>query len=402
MKEKYLADRKILTDEAQILINEGKMEAFEAKTKEIETLDTTFENASKAQANLNALAGKAPINNGLMQGGQTMSNDIIVPTYEDTTGTKEYRAAFMNFCKTGAVDVKMLNLDTQTTIAEAGALIPVTIMKELLQKMTAYGQIFARVRKLNVKGGVNFPILSLKPTASWITETTPTERGKVTANTSLSFSYFGLECKIAISLLAETVTLDGFENTVVDLILEAMIKACETSVIKGVGTTEPLGILNDVRVPAAQIITLTAADVGDWGSWKKKVFAKLPLAYRSGGIWVMASGTFEGYIDGMQDANGRPMARVDYGTADAPQERFGGREVVLVEDDIIAPYETAGVGDVFALFFKPSDYGFNTNMQLRMFRWFDNDKNQYVDKAILIADGKLIDANGVVIVKKGA
>jgi hypothetical protein len=41
-------------------------------------------------------------------------------------------------------------------------------------------------------------------------------------------------------------------------------------------------------------------------------------------------------------------------------------------------------------------------MQMQMFRWLDQDKNQWVDKAILIADGKLIDANGVLIIKKGA
>jgi hypothetical protein len=41
-------------------------------------------------------------------------------------------------------------------------------------------------------------------------------------------------------------------------------------------------------------------------------------------------------------------------------------------------------------------------MQLAMYRWLDHDTNQWVDKALLIADGKILDPNGVMIIKKGA
>jgi len=128
----------------------------------------------------------------------------------------------------------------------------------------------------------------------------------------------------------------------------------------------------------------------------------MPLAYKAGAAFFMASGTFEGYIDGMVDANGQPVGRINYGITDGPQERFGGKEVIEVEDDIIAPYDTAAVTDVVAVYCNLKNYGFNSNMQMTMFRYFDHDTNEWIDKAILIADGKLIDPNGVVIVKKGA
>ena len=60
-KEKYLNDRKALLDQAQALIDEGKMEEFEAKKKEVEDLDAKFENEAKAAANLRALADKAVV-----------------------------------------------------------------------------------------------------------------------------------------------------------------------------------------------------------------------------------------------------------------------------------------------------------------------------------------------------
>lgn len=37
-----------------------------------------------------------------------------------------------------------------------------------------------------------------------------------------------------------------------------------------------------------------------------------------------------------------------------------------------------------------------------MYRYTDNDKNEFVDKAILIADGKILDPNGFIVIKKGA
>lgn len=330
-----------------------------------------------------------------------LGKDKDLEEREDKYSTIEYRKAFMTFAKTGVLPAEF-RADAQTAVSDVSAVVPTTIMNEVIRKMTSYGQIFKRIRTLNVQGGVQIPILSLKPTANWINETTPSDRQKVSSNTSVTFSYFGLECKVAVSLLAQTVTLTSFEDTITGLIVEAMIKAIDLAIIKGTGSGQPLGITVDTRVLASQIITVAAADFTKWDSWKKKVFAKIPLSYRAGGSFIMASGTFEGYIDGMVDTTGQPIGRINYGITEGPQERFGGREVILVEDDVIAPYDVAATGDVVAIFCNLKDYGVNSNMQMQMYRWLDQDKNQWIDKAILIADGKLIDPNGVIIIKKGA
>jgi len=319
----------------------------------------------------------------------------------DPYATVEYRTAFMEFARTGRVTPE-LRLDAMTATTDVTAVIPTTILNEVISKITVYGQVFSRVRRLSIRGGVTVPILSLKPTATWITQAAVSDKKKVQANTSVTFAYYGLECKVSTSLLADTVTLVGFENTITDLIVEAMIKAIDQAVISGSGAGGPLGITLDPRVPAAQIVTLTPAEFDAWDGWKKKVFAKMPLAYKAGAAFLMASGTFEAYIDGMVDANGQPIGRINYGITEGAQERFGGKEVILVEDDIIAPYDDAAVTDVVAVYCNLKNYGFNSNMQMTMFRYFDHDTNEWIDKAILIADGKLIDPNGVVIVKKGA
>lgn len=319
----------------------------------------------------------------------------------DPYGTLEYRNAFMAFAKTGEIKPE-LRANATTTTADVSAVIPTTILNEIIKKVTVYGQVFNRVRKLNIKGGVEVPILTLKPTATWIGETPTSDKQKIQANTKLTFSYFGLECKVATSLLADTVSLAGFESVITDLIVEAMIKAIDLAVIKGTGVGQPKGITVDSRIPAAQIVTMTPAEFADWEQWAKKVLAKMPLAYKAGAAFLMASGTFDGYINGMVDDNGQPIGRVNYGITEGPQERFAGKEVIQVEDDVIAPFADAATGDVVAVYCNLKNYGFNSNMQMTMFRYFDHDTNEWVDKAILIADGKLIDPNGVVIVKKAA
>lgn len=315
--------------------------------------------------------------------------------------TMEYRKVFMSFCQTGNLASEYRS-DEFASTADVGAIIPETIMNEVIKKLTSYGQIYNRVRKINIKGGVNVPILSLKPTATWIDENGVSDRKKASVNSKVQFSYFGLECRIATSLLAQVTSLNMFESLITELIVEAMIVAMDKAIISGAGTTQPLGIVNDTRIPASNKITLSPDNFVKWDGWKKKVFAKIPLAYRAGGSFIMAAGTFEGYIDGMTDANGQPIGRINYGITSGPQERFGGREVILVEDDVIKPYESANTGDVVAIFCKLSDYCINSNMEMTMYRWFDHDTNQWVDKAILIADGKILDPNGVIIIKKGA
>ena len=108
------------------------------------------------------------------------------------------------------------------------------------------------------------------------------------------------------------------------------------------------------------------------------------------------------YIDGMVDKNGQPIGRVNYGIADGETYRFGGKEVLTVEDDVIANYDDAKTNDVVGVFVNLKDYAINSNMELKVVKWEDHDTNEIKNKAILICDGKLVDPNGVILIKKGA
>jgi len=101
----------------------------------------------------------------------------------------------------------------------------------------------------------------------------------------------------------------------------------------------------------------------------------------------------------MTDANGQPVARVDYGLNGTIEERFLGREVIAVED-LLPSIDDADEGDVVAILFNPADYMVNSNLQVTYRRYFNEETDEWVHKATMIADGKLADPYGVVLIKK--
>ena len=362
----------------------SELDELEAKVEEVEA----EENGVEEERSFNPLATY-----GQNGGVEEMRN-------MDQHDTMEYRNAFMEYvCRGVAMPMEM-----RTSTADAGAVIPTTIMNEIVQNLESYGEVYSRVRKLNVQGGVNIPILSIKPTATWISAdagSSESEKQKLDAKTSVSFNYYGLECKISQTLLVNVTTIDAFQALFVTLATEAIIKAIEVAIIAGSGAGQMTGITVDARVPSGNKVTMTPTEFTTWDGWKKKVFGKMAKAYRNG-TFIMAQGTFDGYIDGMVDKNGQPIGRVNYGIADGETYRFGGKEVLTVEDDVIANYDDAKTNDVVGVFVNLKDYAINSNMELKVVKWEDHDTNEIKNKAILICDGKLVDPNGVIIIKKGA
>lgn len=375
-----------------------ELAGYESEIQNLTEQRTQLENAAQRRQQL--LSSIAAGTQGVVLDVPGSQRGSQATASTDPYGTMEYRQAFMDYCRTGAIS-PILRTDQVTTTTDISAVVPTTILNEVIRKLGSYGQLYSRVRKTAVQGGMSVPILSIKPVATWITETTKSDRQKLQSNSSVTFNYYGLECKVSQSLIATIVGLESFENTVTDLIVEAMVAKMEEGIVKGTGTGQMLGVTVDARVPATNKVTITAANFGKWDAWKKQVFAKMPITYKAKASFIMAAGTWEGYIDGMVDQNGQPIARVNYGITDGIQERFSGKEVIQVEDNIITPYDDAAAGDVVAIFMPLNDYCINSNMQLTMRRYFDEDKNEWVDKAILVADGKILDPNGVILVLKG-
>lgn len=317
-------------------------------------------------------------------------------------GTLEYRKAFANYVRTGEWSYRA-ELDGMVTTSDVGKIISHPIMNEFIKELKVYGNIYNRVRKLNIRGGVEFPIEEIVPTVIWISETTVSNtQAAPEIKTTVSFGYHICEARISQSLLSSVVSLDVLESEIGRLLAEAFVKEYDRVIISGSGKGQPLGILNDTRVADSQKITMNESEMADWTSWRTKLFAKIPLAYRGGGVLVMTANTWESQIMTMRDANNRPLYQETYNPINGNTEcRFLGREVLLVEPDILKDFDIAAEGEVFAIYFKPKDYAINSNLQIGFKRYYDEEKNRYTNKGLCILDGKLLDTHSVYILKKG-
>lgn len=324
---------------------------------------------------------------------------------EHVLESMEYRKAFMAYVQRGVVIPAELRAGNAISTQETGAAIPMTIMNEVINTVRKrYGNLYSKVRKTSVAGGVKYPIGALTASFKWINESTVSPRQKVSQLASVTFEYNTAEIRVAQTFLANILTLSAFEAKLTEVIAIAYLQAMDYGIVNGSGDGQMLGILNDARV--TNTITMTAADMSNWTAWRKKFFSKLPLGYRAG-EFIFAASTVDAYLETMADNNNNPIFRqatglvVNDGDAVNPNGRFFGREISLVEEDIIADFDTANASDVIGIFWQPEEYAINENFGFTMRRYFDDETNEWVDKALVVVDGKVLNPTGFYKIIKG-
>lgn len=321
---------------------------------------------------------------------------------EDPLSSMEYRQAFMKFVQTGE---PIMRAGEAISTNETGAAIPMTIMNDVINTVRKrYGNLYSKVRKLAVKGGVEYPVGALQAKFKWINESTVSPRQKTDKLGKVTFGYHTAEIRIAQTFLSQILTLSSFEAKLTEVIAIAYLEAMDYAIVNGSGDGAPLGILNDPRV--TNTITMTAAQLSDWTAWRKNFFAKIPLGYRAG-EFIFAASTVDAYLETIADANNNPIFRqatgleVNDGDSRNPNGRFFGRDISLVEPDIVADFDAAEKGDVIGVFWQPEEYAINENFGFTMRRYYDEETNEWVDKALVVVDGKTLNPTGYYKIVKG-
>ncbi len=360
----------------------------------------------------NPVPANAQLINGEIRGATVGSYKAPeVRDNEDPFSTMEYRRAFMKYAQTGEpIPATLYQRDGAPANTDSlGATIPTTVLNEFIQLIRkVYGNLYYKVRKLNIKGAVKVPISELQATFKWITEDTVSPRqdgGQI--KEFVEFSYNMAEIRVSQSLLSSIVTIDLFEREIVRIMLIAYLQAMDTGIVKGTGNGQMLGILNDPRVmnQPGHVIQLSASDINNWTAWRKNFFAKLPLGYRAG-EFIFPLATVDAYLETMADANNNPIFRqatgleVNDGDTRTPNGRFFGRDISLVEPDIITDFDSAQSGDVIGIFWQPDEYAINTNMAFGMRRYFDEERNEWVNKMLTVVDGKVLNPRGFYVFTK--
>lgn len=294
----------------------------------------------------------------------------------------EYRQAFMAYVTRNTPIPAEFRSDTNTTTEDVGALVPPVTLNKIVEKVEAYGMILPLVNRTAYKTGMTIPVASVKPKASWVAEGDTSAKQKENLDTSITFGHFKLRCAVSVSLEVENMALSAFEARLVSSISEAMAKAIEQAILTGTGTGQPTGILKDAAAGASIAVkkidykTLVSAE------------AALPMEYENGAVWVMSKKTFMEFV-GMTDSAGQPIARTNYGISGTPERTLLGRRVVLT-NYLPAYADTLKQTDVFAFLYDFGDYTLNTNFEVGMKVYEDNETDDIVRKSIMVVDGKPI------------
>lgn len=308
----------------------------------------------------------------------------------DPLDTMEYRRAFMNYALRGTPIPAEFRESAVSKTVDNGAVIPTTILNQIIEKMEAVGMILPLVTRTGYKGGVPIPTSSVKPVATWVAEGAGSEKQKK-ATGSITFAYHKLRCAVAVSLEMDTMALSAFEATLINNVVEAMTKATEQAIISGDGSGKPKGILAETA-PEGQALTSAAPTYTDLVNAE----GALPQAYENGAVWCMSKKTFMQYA-GEVDEVGQPVGRINYGLAGKPERILLGRPVICCD---YVPSFAAGMtaGTVFAFLFNFKDYVLNTNYAMTVKKYEDNETDDMVTKAIMLADGKVVDVNSLVTI----
>lgn len=365
--------------EIRTMLQSDKKVDLDALEKELRALDDEQQQIER----------RAKIAAGIQE-GKVPAKQVQQPNQPDKRSlfdTEEYRTAFMNYVLRREAMPVQYRANATTSTEDVGAVVPPVTLNKIVKRIETYGMILPLVNHTAYKTGMNIPVASVKPTATWVAEGAGSDKQKLAVD-GITFGHYKLRCAVSVTLETENMALSAFETYLVDSIGEAMAKALEQAILNGTGSGQPTGILADAdKGTTLNLKALTYKDL-------TKAEAALPMEYENNAVWVMSKKTFMEFV-GMVDSQGQPVARVNYGIAGAPERSLLGRKVVLT-NYLPAFSDTLKKTDVFAMIYNFGDYALNTNYSVTVKTYEDNDTDDTVRKSIMIVDGKPVQYDSLV------
>lgn len=392
-KEQYLAMRRKLVDEAQALINEGKVQEAEAKMNEVKDLDGKWDAIAQAAANLSALTREPKGMSPEPPKDQIGKENKVVDAWE----SEEYKNAWAKTMMGKPLTAEETN--TYAMVNEAfthntentSIVIPKTVTKGIWEMAGEMYPYFADVAKTYVNGVLSMIQEDTSSNAGWYEEKTPTEDGKETFK---EFKLNGCELSraITVSWKLKEMSIEDFIPYIQRKMAKKMGAAAGYGATHGKGTKvkekpEPIGtvtaLLDEKDTP--QVVTygktLTYSNI-------LEARAKIKSGYSAGLAVYANSTTIWTKLANILDQNKRPIFVSD--PTGNGQIRILG--MVVKEDDSMADGEI--------LFSNPKEgYHMNINKEMSMMteEHVKDRKTDYCGYAIM--DGNVVTAKAHALLK---
>ncbi len=316
-KEKYLEMRAALLDEAQNLINEGKIEEAATKRAEIEKLDADFEEASKEQANLDALNNddekvsdmkNLSVNEGGLKAVEKIEKKNPV-NYEDVFAKvalqRDLNEDEINLFN----EMNPENVYTHNT-TNTEIVIPETVIGGIIDTMKELHPILADVIPTRIKGTVKYVKRTGIPAgdADYYDEATPTadeenKFGELTLN--------GKELSKAVTVTwkLQAMAVADFIPFITRELGERMGVAKAKAFVKGKGDAKyPQGVVTAIEAEASTPQKVSYKADGLTYKDITAAMAKIKSGYVSGAKIYANNATVWGTLANLMDGQGRPLS----------------------------------------------------------------------------------------------
>lgn len=364
-KEKYLAMRNQLMNEAQALIDAGKVAEAEEKMKEVAALDEQWDAIAQAQANFRALnlepRAFEPAGLDDTTGQNSVTNDVT-----KVLDSEEYKMAWVKtlmgkqLTQDEASTYAMVNEAFTHTTENTSIVVPKTVTKGIWEMAAEMFPYFADVTKTYVNGNLAMIMEDTSSDASWYEENTPTGDGKESFK---EFTLAGCELSraITVSWKLKEMSIEDFIPYIQRKMARKMGAAAGYGATHGKGNAtkgkeEPLGtvtaLLNAEGTP--QVVRYKRGTVPSYQDILS-ARAKIKSGYSTGLKIYANSATIWTKLAGIVDANKRPIFLPDP-TGNGQIKILG---MTVREDD--------SMNDGEILFSNPADgYHMNINKEMTM------------------------------------
>lgn len=249
--------------------------------KELRELNDEFSQLEKRKATADG------INAGVIPATE-ITNPVATRADNSEDGEKEYRNAWLRSIR----GLELSEAETRaltTATGSVGAAVPTITQNKIIEKVKQYCPLLDKIDLLRVPGGVKVPAEGTTTDAK-----THAEGATITADgdTLVDVVLAGYEVTklVTISKSVEKMSIDAFENWLVNKISRKVAEQIGKLIIFGSGNSEAQGIdkitwdaTNSISV--AKTGSLSAANV-------RALVALLNGGYDNGAEWLMSKATF--------------------------------------------------------------------------------------------------------------
>lgn len=339
-------------------------EKVEELRSELKTLDTELGEIEMREK-------KQALADSLMK-GEVESKEIIKEERKMETvnvlESKEYRSGYFK-----ALQGKELTVEERTAVS-GQSVIPTVTMNKIVEKLEQTSVLYNRITVSNFPNKLSIPRENAKGDASWNPIAT------VSTDSADSFDYVSLVAwklikTIEIESDVQAMSIDVFEAFIVAALVKKMNKAIENAILNGTGSSQPTGLLYAGEVTNTGTYTKAGMTFSDLMT----ILGSLPTMYHTNATLIMTRTVFFNQINGMLDANGRPIVVFD----PTSPSKFSVLGYPVIIDDLMTTD--------YILFGDLSYYYFNWAKGIEIM----NDKSvsfrygNIVYRAMALADGRL-------------